>query len=392
MELSIAPSRFKFHNALNSVRTNHPYVEEIAYIDRNDEAIKLLQHIEALEGYQLKEYANSLPNSRLELVFHALKKEIKHEQKEKLFSILSIRMKQRFFQYNWIMLQEHYTNANLRESFALIADYLKENVPTKYERSLASKIDFRDDKLVDHALEVLKSGEDNLSDFFLRYNIRKGSKFAKAITQEFFLRCDSEGFQKNSQLFLDEIQNPNSSLCQLINRYLEIMSVSEYVEDINNYLLLLYNSRDEACGIWDTISEELKVKLLAWTTLKDMGLYMGNHSEKYFFWKNYYQAIRKTKWYPGLNLLFLYIPGHVVVDPKDNENVSYLYKEAAFNKAFRDLNTETDLTGQITWSLDPENIVSMKDAILENKRSEIYMLNYEGIDKLYIRDYLDMIL
>ncbi|NLC43544.1 MAG: hypothetical protein GX783_04605 [Clostridiales bacterium] len=392
MELAIIPPSLKFNNVLNSVRINHPYVEEIAWVDRNDEAIILLQQIDTLQGRELVEYANSLPNSKLNLLFHALKKDITQDQKEKLFIILSSRMKKRFYKYNWIMLQEHYTNANLRESFALISDYIKDNVPTIYDLSLASKMNFYDEKLVEQALNVLKAEGDILINFYARYNIRKESSFAKAISQEFFMHCNSDGFHKNSRLFLDEIQETSKSHCPYISHYLEVMTVNDYVEDINIYLLSLYNSPDKSCGIWDSISKELKTKLEEWTKLKDIGMYMGNHSEKFFFWKNYYQAIEKTKWCPELQLLFLYLPGYVVVDSEDKEYASYLYKEIAFNRTFRSHNDEIDLVNQASWSLDPDSVVSIKDAILENKRSEIYELNYEGIDKLYIRDYLDMIL
>ncbi|NLB43034.1 MAG: hypothetical protein GX815_12435 [Clostridiales bacterium] len=381
MEFAIVPPKLKFHNALDTVRKSHPYVEEIAWMDRNDDVIKLLHQIDSLKGLALKEYAISLPNSKLELIFHALMKEVTLEQKEKLFTIMNLRMKKRFYKYNWIMLLEHYTNVNLQESFALIAEHMKEKVPSKYNLSLASKVSFEDDNIVEHAIDVLKSEESTLNDFFTRYGIKKESNFGKALIQDFFLHCDSDGFQKNSQLFLAEIQNPKNSHSPQISHYLEVMNVLEYVEDINNYLLNLYNSQDDSCGIWAAISEKLKVKLIEWSKLKDLGKYMGIHSEKYYFWRNYYTAIEKTEWYPELHIMLLYLPGHVVIDAGKDKDASYLYKRAAFN-----------IDNLANWSLDPELVVSMKDAILENKRSEIYELNYEGLGKLYIRDYLEMTL
>lgn len=392
MEFAIVPSKLKFHNALDSVRKSHPYVEEIPWMDRNDDAVILLQQIDSLKGQQLKEYAVSIPNNKLELVFHALMREITLEQKEKLFTIMTLRIKKRFYQYNWIMFQEHYSNVNLQESFALIAEYMKEKVPLKYNVSLASKISFKDNNIIEQALDVLKSEESKLDDSFKLYGISKESKFGKILIQEYFLQCDSDGFQKNSQLFLSQIQNPESSPCPQISHYLEVMNVLDYVEDINNYLLNLYNSQDDNCGIWETISEELKVKLLEWNKLKDIGKYMGINSEKYLFWRNYYTAIEKTSWYPELSMLLLYLPGHVVLDSEKEKDASYLYKKKAFNAVFPNLDDENAQDVLASWSLDTDTVVSMKDAILENERSEIYELNYEGLGKLYIRDYLEMIL
>lgn len=381
MEFAIVPPKLKFHNALDSVRKSHPYVKEIPWMDRNDDVIKLLQQIDTLKEFELKEYANTLPNSKLELIFHGLNKDINQVQKEKLFIILSTRMKKRFYNYNWIMLQEHYTNANLSESFALIAEYIKDKVPSKYNQSLASKVSFKDDNIIEQALDVINFEDITLNEFFKRYGINRKSKFGKTLLQEFFLQCNSDGFQKNSQLFLAEIENPENLPCPQISHYLEVMNVLEYVEDINNYLLNLYNSQDDSCGIWATISEELKIKLVEWNKLKDLGKYMGIHSEKYFFWKNYYGSIEKTEWYPELRMLLLYLPGYVVIDSEKDKDTSYLYKTKAFN-----------IDNLANWSADPDAVVSMKDAILENERSDIYELNYEGLGKLYIRDYLEMVL
>ena len=79
--------------------------------------------------------------------------------------------------------------------------------------------------------------------------------------------------------------------------------------------------------------------------------------------------------------MLLYLPGYVVIDSEKDKDTSYLYKSKAFN-----------IDNLANLSLNSEIIVSMKDAILENERSDIYELNYEGLGKLYIRDYLEMIL
>ncbi len=385
MEYAIKAPKLEFNNALDFVRKNHPYAEEIIRLNRNDEANELIHQIDSLNEQQLEEYANSLSNSNQELVFHALMKEITQTQKNKLFRIISIHMKKRFYNYNWILLQEHYTNENLIESFALIAEYMKEKLPTKYELSLVGKLTIKDGNLLAQTLDILQSEESTLNDFFNCYNINNESNFARALVEEFFLHCDKDGFQRNFNLFIKEIQNPENPPYPQISHYLEDMNVLDYVEEINNYLLNLYNDSKNTC-FWDNIKDELRVKLLQWNKLKDIGKHMGIYSEKYCFWKNYYQIIEETKYYPESQLLLLYIPGHVIVDTENEKDVSYLYKKAAFGAVFRNLDS---FNNRISRSLDKDTVISMKDAILENKRSEIYELNYEGLGKLYIRDYLD---
>jgi hypothetical protein len=391
MDYAFFVPALKFQTSLKAIRKQHPFVEEIAWMDMTDEVQELLDQIELLQGNKLSDYAIKLQNSRLELIFHALIQDISENQKEKLLFILSLRLKKRFFHYNWIMLQEHYSNLNLMESFHLLSDFMKNRYPEEFINSFASRMSFPCSELVQQALSVLKSEQCTLNDFFIRFGFLKKSALSRALLEEFFVSCNQDGFLENAQLFLDWIRTTENKPLPQIKHYLMIMDVFAYEEEINQLLIELFDLPGQS-QFWMDVEEEYQTKFLEWTKLKDLGKYLGPHTEKFLFWKNYYQYIEHVSCYAELGILFLYLPGHVVIDFKKDKDQSFLYKKGAFQVAYRAFEAAGGFQGKTNWVVESEKIESMKSSILENRVSEIYELNYEGLGKLYIRDYLETIL
>jgi len=80
------------------------------------------------------------------------------------------------------------------------------------------------------------------------------------------------------------------------------------------------------------------------------------------------------------------------VDLRKETDKSYLYKKAAFQITCKSFEAGGGFKGLCEWPLDTDMIIPVKSVILENYHSEIYELDYERLGKLYIRDYLEMIL
>jgi len=389
MSYAVLPLTHHFLQSLESIRKDHPYAEEIAYLNFKEDILELLYQIDLLSDSRLKKYAVSLRNSRLKLIFHALAHEITIEQKDKLLVILSLRIKKRFFHYNWIMLQEHYTNAYLIESFRLLIDYMEQNYPVDLQRSLAGKITDWDGDLIEQALEILVKEECTISVYLEQYKILKDSSFARELIKRYFLECSSEGFHANADVFLEMICQNESRCYAQVNHYLNVVNVLDYIEAVNKMLMELYGLPGESF-FWDNIQEEVQSKFHIWYKLRGVRKYWGTENEKFLFWRNYYNYIIKTEFIPEQGMMFIYLPGYVVVDFKEDKTKSYLYKKSEFLTAYKTFESEGGLSGNSNWPLDSEKAVPVKNNILEGINSEIFTLDYEGISKLYIRDYLEM--
>jgi hypothetical protein len=389
MGYAIAFPVLKFNKTAEYIRKMHPYTKEIPLMDMKDEVQELLSQIDRLDENKMADYVLSLPNSDLVLIFHALLYDISSLQRERLLFILSQRMKKRFFHYNWIMLQEHYTNASLIESFILLMKFMKEKYPIEYNRSLASKLSFPRGDLVNQALMVLDEEQCTLSDFLKRYSFIEGSALSGALLETYFLQCSKEGFHKNADLFIKWINTLDSMPYSQIIHYLDVMSILDFVEDINNYLIEIIGLPGQS-EHWNKIEKRFQTKFLKWIKFKDLGKYLGLNTDKFVFWNDYYHYVEKVECYPELGILFLHLPGHVVVDLKENSSTSYLYKNNIFHAAYEQFDTAGGFEGKSSWPLESEeSIEPIKNAILENNHSEIYELIYEGMGKLYIRDYLE---
>ncbi len=391
MEYALFTPASKFQASLKMIRKYHPFIEEIARIDMSDEVEKLLLQVNRLQGNELKDFATKLQNSQLELIFHALIQNLGTTLKEKLIFILSLRLKKRLFHYNWIILQEHYTNPYLIESFKLLTDYMRKKYPEDFNNSFASRMTFSGEDLVYQALFALKSEQSTLNDFLKRYNFLNDSELFNAIVEIFFLSCDKDGYLENAKLFMDWISaSENKPIPQIIH-YIEIMDVLEYIEEINYLLIELFDLPPNS-SFWQNIAQEHQNKFLQWNNLNKMEKYLGSDTEKFLFWKNYYQHIDNVECYPEQGIMFMYISEHVVVDIKNDMNQSYLYRKQAFKIAHRAFFEAGGFKNQGSWPLELEKVVPIKDTILENRNSEIYKLDFKGINKLYIRDFLETVI
>lgn len=391
IEYAMFSSVSKLQTSLDLIRKKHPLVEEVAKRDMNDEVEELLFEVDLLQEHELENFALKIQNSKVELIFHALTQQLGTALKEKLIFILTLRLKKRFFNYNWIMLQEHYDKPFLIESFHLLTDFIKDKYPEEFHSSLASRITFSDEDLVKQALSVLRSEPCTLKVFMERYNLIKESALSNAILGKYFVTCDKVGFQENTESFIDWIRTSKSKSLPQIVHYLNIFNVLEYIEEINYFLIESFELPKNS-PFWEEVSGELQVKFLQWNKINILRKHLDIKTEKFLFWKNYYHLIDQIDYYQDLGMMFMYIPGHIVVDFKKYNNKSYLYKKRAFKNAYRDFDAGGGFSGKYNWPLELEKVVPLKDNILENKYSDVYELSYERLGKLYIRDYLETIL
>jgi hypothetical protein len=388
MDTLIAPLSHRFAQSLESIRRDHPYAEEIARMDLSAEVFELLRETEDLNGSSLRQYAVSLQNSRLELIFHALTYEIPSGLKDKLLVILSSRIKKRFFHYNWIMLQEHYTNRYLIESFSLLLKYMQQKYPIEYQRSLGGRIPMIERDLIHQALEILTSEGCTLNAFFQKFSVLRESSFAKDLLYEYYLRCTGEGFHHNPEFFLVMLRQSENRLYLQINHYLDVLNVLDYIVPINHLLIERFGLPGENI-FWDNIEEEFQEKFIEWNKIKDLGKYWGITNEKFVFWRDYHHYITKIDFYPDQGLMFLYLPHYVVVDIKKDKSKSYLYKQSAFHYIYKTYQEAGGFQEKKKWPIEADAAIHIKDVILEGMDSNIFILTYERVGKLYIEDYLD---
>ena len=376
-----------FSESLEKIRKSHPYAEEISKMDLNTEVSEFIQMVEGLDDYHLHRHVTSIRNSQLVLIFHALTYDISDSLKEQLITILKLRIKKRFFHYNWIMLQRHYSNKYLIESLHILMSYMEEKHSDEYEQTLVGRLKIIDEDIIKRSLNLLEAEQTNIKDFFRKYRIIKDSPFAKAFINDFFLQCNVDGYHRNAAVFIDLVEHLDSQIYLLINHYLDTLDVLEYIDSINNLLVERYNMPGDNM-FWNNIEEKLCAKFLEWSKIKALEKHIGHNRTKFIFWNKYHQTISKITYNEELEMVFIYLDKFIVVDFKKDKNKSYLYKKTAFNKSLNIFKNQRGLEKD-QWPLNPDEIMTAKDAVLNDMDSNIYSLSYERVGKLYIQDILE---
>ena len=136
-------------------------------------------------------------------------------------------------------------------------------ISSEYNRSLASKLSFPRGDLVNQALMVLDEEQCTLSDFLKRYSFIEGSALSGALLETYFLQCSKEGFHKNADLFIKWINTLDSMPYSQIIHYLDVMSILDFVEDINNYLIEIIGLPGQS-EHWNKIEKRFQTKFLKW--------------------------------------------------------------------------------------------------------------------------------
>lgn len=407
IDYAIRPAGNRFAAALEQVRKVHAFAEEIVKMDLSDEVDSFMQLVDGMDKDSLLQNAGSIRNTSLELIFHALIQDIDSKQKNKLILLLSSRMKKRFFNYCWILLQGHYTNVNLIEAFTLLMEYMDTNYHEEYARSLAGCIEKFDGNVIENALDLFMKEQLPLDVLFKKYRVISESPFAIDIIRLYFTRCDRDGFQVNEKFFAGLIMD-DDEIYPMVNHYLESVEVLEYIDSINNIIMERFGlPGKEQHVFWDGIEKANQGRYHQWAKLKALQAYMGNRTEKYDLWKDYYHSIRKVEYIQELGMIVIHLPKYVVVDLEKDRAVSYLYKQNVFSYKLRQYKSGTASAAQdaeqtqdkqddkqddkdsAKWIIDPEEVVTLKDAMLNGVESDIYSMNYERISKLYIKDFLE---
>ncbi len=378
----------RFSQALIEIRKSHPYTEEITAVDREDEVIEWIGRLEKMTEPQVRKYAGTIRNSELDLIFHVLKKDLRNSLKDKLFIILTLRIKKRFFVYNWIMIQDHYEKRGLVEAYALMKSFMEKNYPADYNQSLLSRIDLSEGDLIHKATIVLNEDGGSLTDFIHRYCIRQDSRFAMDLTLSFLEQCGKDAFNVNKEVFRQFVKRQDINPLPMIYNYMRIFNVLEYTDDINEDIIALYGAPKDNHVFWDELEKSLKEKYIEWMQTHELRVYFGNNYPKFSFWCQYFEQV-EIRHFEDVGILIIKLPGdYVVVDFLDEPKISYLYKKKYFEQTMHRYQEEREL-GNVAWPIQREDVIFIRDAQLNGISANVFHIVYEGVGRLYTMEIIE---
>lgn len=377
-----------FERSLGEIRDKFPLISEVIYENKTEDTIDLVDRLSELDESELGKFALNLKSDELDLPLVAFRTKMEEGAADKLDSLLEIRFRKKLFLLNWLILQNNYDNKNLIKSMHKLCSIMAEKYPEDYEISIFAKIKKWDADCINAVLKLLLKEKITIKEFFEKYQFLEKSKFSYTFYVRYFEKATKEKIIADWDIF---ILAANSYLVEesaaVINTYLEAFEVLDYSEEITNIILEKYGAIDRYSEFWGYMSEEAKMKFFQWSNLKTMEEHFEKEVKKYKFWSNYLKEMARIETYSDLDLIFIYFDSCVVVDMGETEPHAFLYYMESFEieyERFRDL----DDTQEKIWRIFPENVIDVKDSIIEGKRSDIYKFSYEFVGRLYLKEIL----
>ena len=377
-----------FERSLGDIRERFPLINEVIYENKTEDTIGLVDRLSDLDEKELERFALNLKSNELDLPLIAFRTRMEEGASDKLDSLLEIRFRKKLFLLNWLILQNNYTNEKLIKSMHNLCSIMSHKYPDDYSLSIFSKIKKWDEDCIHKVIKVLTKEKTNITEFFDKYHFLQKSKFSYTFYVQYFKNATKEMIIADWATF---VLAANSYVVKesadIINVYLELFGVSDYSEEITNIILEKYDPIKRYSEFWEYLSKEAEAKFFQWTNLKTIEEHFKKEVKKYSFWSNYLKEMVKVESYNDLDLIFIYFDSCIVVDMGKTEPNAFLYYKESFDIEYERF-IELDETQERIWRIFPENVIDVKDSIIEGKRSDIYKFSYEFVGRLYIKEIL----
>ena len=369
----------KFNQTINHLRQTILLPQEFALLVSNLAQGYVLPPFSWDNRRSLELNALSLGKKDLENCLIALTQDPEPELKQKLLRILAVRMSPGLSRLIWALLQYFYLKPALREAAALAAAS-----PTCGEKML--QMLFRQERDIIHAaVEVLRQEEGDLAQFISHYNLIGQSPLSVRIIRQFFQQTDERGFLLNEEFFLETITvSTEAEIKPCLINYLTQPWQFYSSRKINRALLNRFGLPVEGISsVWQEIDPILTARYKQWIFIDVMEEYFGMKNKKLAVFGKFYKDIQEIRFFNDKKIMFLDFGQFGIADLQNMPEHSYLMEKAVLEREKAILADD----GEPRWLLE-RLAIEARDVIIEEKSSDILVLNIFEIGKLYVQELL----
>ena len=327
-----------------------------------------------------------MKNDELDLTLVAFRTELDTLNADKLNSILKIRFRKKLFILNWLILQNNYKNHTLINSMKKLCEIMAEKYPDEYKESIFAKADYWGKDTVMRVYDfIIKEGLD-IGSFFKKYQFLEKSKFAYDFYVKYFTNTDKEGILNNWDAFILAINSyVVTESATIIDTYLKIIAPPEYSPEVTNLIEEKYGTDIMNGEFWELVSKDSKESFRKWLYLKTMESFFGAGNQIIPFFTGYLYDIKKIEYIQDAGVLFVFFENAVLVDVRNDKQIGYLYKNREFDKELERFLSIDDAVMR-EWNIAYDKILDAKEAIIDEKTSDIYSVSYAFVGRLYLRE------
>ncbi len=369
----------KFNQTIDHLRQNILLPQEFALLVSKLAQGYVLPPFSWDNRRSLELNALSLGKKDLENCLIALTQNPEPGLKQKLLRILAVRMSPGLSRLIWALLQYFYLQPALREAAALAAA-----APVCGEK-LLQRLFRQEQDIILAAVEILQQEEEDIAQFLSRYNLIEHSPLTVRIIRQFFQQTGERGFLLNEEFFLETITVSTEAEIEpcLIN-YLSQPWQFYSSRKINRALLNRFGLPAEGVpSVWTDLDPELTARYKQWIFIEVLEDYFGLKSKKLAVFGKLYKDIKEICFFSDGKIMILDFGQFGIADLQNMPEHSYLMEKAVLEREKAIL---ADV-GEPRWLLE-RLAVEARDVIIEEKSSDILVLNIYEFGKLYVQELL----
>jgi len=345
---------------------------------RDDEAKALV--LPLIADHSLERFALSLGKLELESCVLELLGEPMLQRKRQLLRIMEIRMSPRLTRLIWALVQYDYELPVMRE-VAVLAAASPSNAEQLLEILFLEKQD-----LIPPVVETLCREGGDLNSFIVHYHLIAESPLVQAVAQQFFQQTDEKSFLINEEFFLVMIRTTSQeNLKPCLIHYLEQSWRYFSCRKINRAILNRFGLPDESgSAIWEDLQPSLRVKYKQWIFIDVMEEHFGLDSKKNALFGKFYKDIQHIQFLADGKIMVLDFGQFGIINLQTMEDHAYLMEKSTLAMELEVLESE----GEPRW-LRRRLQIEARDVIIEEKSSDILILNIVGVGKLFVQELME---
>ena len=372
-----------FNNTMDYLRKNVLLPREFALqVSKSSISCKLPAGFTEVVG-SWERYAFSLGKKELENCLVCLLQENKQEVKARILQVLELRMSPRLISLIWALTQYYYELPEMRKAAQLAA-----SSELCTEELLAAMFTKKQD-FIEEALNIIILNEGLIAKVVSEYNIILGSPLSNEIILRFFEKGNEQDFLVNEEFLFDIIdQTTEEKILPVLINYLTLPWAFYSSRKINKKLLERFGLPEDGISpIWTKVNDDLIRKYQQWIFLDIMEDFFGPESRRYLVFRRYYQDMKHIRLYHDDGVMVLNFGQFAIVNNREMADYSWLMEKAAM---------ETEMQGwkdgvKPSW-MNNRIEVEARDVIIEEKSSNILVLNVAGIGKMYVEELMKELL
>ncbi|MCM1565294.1 MAG: hypothetical protein NC238_04975 [Dehalobacter sp.] len=357
----------------------HEFAERVS---RNPEPGTFKDDFSRFQG-SLESYAFSLGKRELEDCLVALIQDHRPEMKSVILQILKLRMSPRLISLIRALTQYFYELPEMRKASRLAAN------SRDCSDELLHELFDQEKDIIEAAVNLIHQNEEMVSPMITRYRLITGSPFCKAVIRRFFQDGNEESFLLNEDYFLEMIDaDSERDLVPVVINYLDQTWTQAPSRSINRKLLQRFGlPEDEKSIIWENTDADLIAKYRQWVFLDMMEDFFGPDNRKYLIFSRYYQELKHIGLYHDDQIMVLDFGQFGILDLKEMAEYSWLMEKSTL-----EMELETLQKGEELRLIHRKTDIEARDVIIEEKSSDILVLNLTGVGKLYVAELMGELL